>query len=120
MILIYIFKQLLMIAHDKIQQQVDSTPIVLYMKGTPQFPQCGFSARAAQTLASTGIEFAYVNIFEDQEVMQNLPAFQDWPTFPQLYFNSELVGGGDIIVEMAEMDTLASAMTDAINKFGEY
>ncbi len=102
---------------DRIQAQVDSAPIVLYMKGTPQFPQCGFSARAAQTLASTGVEFAYVNIFEDQEVMQNLPAFQDWPTFPQIYFNAELVGGGDIIIEMAEMGTLEAAMQEATDKF---
>jgi len=90
---------------------------VLYMKGTPQFPQCGFSAKAAQTLASTGVEFAYVNIFEDQEVFQNLPAFADWPTFPQIYFNSELVGGGDIIVEMSEMGTLQAAMEAATDKF---
>ena len=102
---------------ERIQEQVDSTPIVLYMKGTPQFPQRGFSATAAQTLASTGVEFAYINIFEDQEVMQDLPAFQDWPTFPQIYFNSELVGGGDIIVEMAEMGTLQAAMEAAAEKF---
>jgi monothiol glutaredoxin len=89
---------------ERIQKQVDSAAIVLYMKGTPQFPQCGFSATAAKTLASTGVEFAYVNIFEDQEVFQNLPSFADWPTFPQIYMNSELVGGGDIIVEMAPND----------------
>ena len=81
------------------------------------FPQCGFSSTAAQTLASTGVEFAYVNIFEDQEVMQSLPAFADWPTFPQIYMNSELVGGGDIIVEMAEMGTLKTAMEEAATKF---
>lgn len=102
---------------DRIRQQVDSAPIVLYMKGTPKFPQCGFSAKAAQTLASTGVEFAYVNIFEDQEVFQNLPAFQDWPTFPQIYMNGELVGGGDIIVEMAEINTLKTAMEEATAKF---
>jgi monothiol glutaredoxin len=102
---------------ERIQKQVDSAPIVIYMKGTPQFPQCGFSARAAQTLASTGIEFAYVNIFEDQEVFQNLPSFADWPTFPQIYFNSELVGGGDIIVEMAENGTLKEEMEKAVEKF---
>lgn len=102
---------------DKIQAQVDSTPIVLYMKGSPQFPQCGFSAKASQILASTGIEFSYVNIFDDHEVREALPSFQDWPTFPQIYFNSELIGGGDIIVEMDEMGTLKSAMTDAISNF---
>ncbi len=102
---------------EKIQAQVDSAATVLYMKGTPQFPQCGFSAKAAQTLASTGVEFAYVNIFEDQEVMQNLPAFADWPTFPQIYMNSELVGGGDIVVEMAQMGTLKGEMEAATEKF---
>lgn len=102
---------------ERIQKQVDSAPIVLYMKGTPQFPQCGFSARAAQTLAETGVEFAYVNIFEDQEVFQNLPSFADWPTFPQVYFNSELIGGGDIIIEMAEMGTLKGEMEAATEKF---
>ena len=102
---------------EKIQKQVDSAPIVIYMKGTPQFPQCGFSARAAQTLASTGVEFLHINIFEDQEVYQNLPSFADWPTFPQIYFNSELVGGGDIIIEMAEQDTLKAAMEEAVEKY---
>jgi len=102
---------------ERIQKQVDSAPIVIYMKGTPQFPQCGFSARAAQTLASTGIEFAFVNVFEDQEVFQNLPNFADWPTFPQIYFNSELVGGGDIIVEMAENGSLKEEMEKAVEKF---
>ena len=102
---------------EKIQKQVDSAAIVIYMKGTPQFPQCGFSARASQTLASTGVEFTYVNIFEDQEVFQSLPDFADWPTFPQIYFNSELVGGGDIILEMAEQDTLKAAMEGAVEKY---
>jgi monothiol glutaredoxin len=104
---------------DRIQQQVDSAPVVLYMKGTPQFPQCGFSATAAQTLASTGVEFSYINIFEDQEVFQHLPEFADWPTFPQIYMSSELVGGGDIIVEMAEMGTLKGEMEKAVEKFSK-
>lgn len=104
---------------ERIQKQVDSAAIVLYMKGTPQFPQCGFSAKAAQTLAATGVEFAFVNLFEDQEVFQNLPSFADWPTFPQIYFNSELIGGGDIIVEMAEMGTLKEAMESASKKFSD-
>ena len=102
---------------EKIQKQVDSAPILIHMKGTPQFPQCGFSARAAQTLASTGVEFDYVNVFEDQEVFQGLPGFADWPTFPQIYFNSELVGGGDIIIEMAEQETLKAAMEEAVEKY---
>lgn len=102
---------------DRIQKQVDSAAIVLYMKGTPQFPQCGFSAGAAQNLAATGIEFSYVNIFEDQEVFENLPKFADWPTFPQIYMNSELVGGGDIIKEMAENGTLKAEMEKSTKKF---
>ena len=102
---------------EKIQKQVDSSAIVIYMKGTPQFPQCGFSARASQTLSSTGVEFAYVNVLEDPEVFQNLPDFADWPTFPQIYFNSELAGGGDIIVEMADQDTLKAAMEEAVEKY---
>ena len=104
---------------EKIQKQVDSAPIVIYMKGTPQFPQCGFSARAAQTLAATEVEFAFINIFEDQEVFRSLPEFADWPTFPQIYFNSDLVGGGDIIIEMAEQGTLKVAMEEAVEKFNK-
>ena len=103
--------------NQRIKDKVEANRVMLFMKGNRDFPQCGFSATAAQTLASTGIEFAYVNIFEDQEVMQNLPAFQDWPTFPQIYFNSELMGGGDIIVEMAEMGSLKGAMEEAVAKF---
>jgi monothiol glutaredoxin len=102
---------------DRIQKQVDSDAIVLYMKGTPQFPQCGFSSRAAQNLAATKIGFSYVNILEDMEVFQNLPKFSDWPTFPQIYFNSELIGGGDIIAEMAEMGTLKDEMEKAVKEF---
>ena len=102
---------------ERIKEQLEEFPLILYMKGTPDFPQCGFSARASQTLASTGVEFAYVNVFEDQEVFQSLPDFADWPTFPQIYFNSELVGGGDIIIEMAEQDTLKDAMQEAVEKF---
>lgn len=102
---------------DKIQKQVDSAAILIYMKGTPQFPQCGFSARAVQTLAETGVEFSFVNVFDDAEVFQSLPEFADWPTFPQIYFNSELVGGGDIILEMAQQGTLKAEMEKAVKAF---
>ena len=103
----------------KIQGQVDSAPIVIYMKGTIQFPQCGFSARAVQHLTSTGIQFSYINVFEDQEVFQSLPTFADWPTFPQIYMNSELVGGGDIIAAMAEDGSLKTTMQAAAAKFAD-
>ncbi len=104
---------------QKIKKQVESAPVVIYMKGTPQFPQCGFSARAVQKLASTGVEFAYFNIFDDAEIFENLPHFADWPTFPQIYMNGELVGGGDIIMEMAEQGTLKKTMEEATFKFND-
>ena len=97
---------------EKIQKQVDSAAIVIYMKGTPQFPQCGFSARAAQTLASTGVEFAYVNVLEDPEVFQSLPDFADWPTFPQVFLNGELIGGCDIVTEMHAAGELQLAIDE--------
>ena len=102
---------------EKIESQLSSHAILLYMKGTPYFPQCGFSGKVVQILQECEAEFAYVNIFEDPEVFQSLPDFADWPTFPQIYFNSELVGGGDIIVEMAEQDTLKAAMEEAVEKY---
>lgn len=91
---------------DTIRQQVQDNPIILYMKGTPQFPQCGFSMRASQALAGCGQEFAYVNVLEDEAVRQGVKEFGDWPTIPQLYVNGELVGGCDIILEMYESGEL--------------
>ena len=78
---------------DRIKEQVESNPIILYMKGTPQFPQCGFSSRAADALKSCGERFAYVNVLADPEIFENLPRFADWPTFPQIYIDGELFGG---------------------------
>lgn len=97
---------------ERIKKQVEDTPIVLYMKGTPQFPQCGFSSRTAQALQNCGVEFGYVNVLADQEVYENLPAFADWPTFPQLYINGELIGGCDITLELfqsGELQKMAQA-----------
>ncbi|KAB7623189.1 Grx4 family monothiol glutaredoxin [Alkalilimnicola sp. S0819] len=94
----------------RIKQQVGENPIILYMKGTPQFPQCGFSMRASQALAACGREFAYVNVLEDPEVREGIKVFGDWPTIPQLYINGELVGGCDIILEMYESGDLAKAV----------
>ncbi|MBD3609319.1 MAG: Grx4 family monothiol glutaredoxin [Gammaproteobacteria bacterium] len=99
---------------DRIQQQVDSHPVVLYMKGTPQFPSCGFSSRTAQALGQTGVEFAYVNVLEDPEIFENLPRFADWPTFPQLYINSELVGGCDITLELFQNGELKKMVDEAM------
>ena len=85
---------------DKIKQQVTGNPVVLYMKGTPQAPQCGFSAAVSRALAACGAEFASVNIFEDPELREALKRYSNWPTYPQLYVNGELIGGADIIQEM--------------------
>lgn len=85
---------------DKIKQQVASHPVLLYMKGTPDFPQCGFSARTSQVLKSMGVEFGHVNVLAEPEIRASLPKYSNWPTFPQLFVKGELVGGCDIVVEM--------------------
>ncbi len=92
--------------NERIKQQLDSHPILLYMKGTPDFPQCGFSAQTVGVLGSVGAEFSYVNIFEDPEVREGLKQYSNWPTFPQLYINGELIGGCDIVMELHESGEL--------------
>ena len=97
---------------ERIREQVESNPIIIYMKGTPQFPQCGFSARAAEALKSCGQKFAYVNVLADPEIFESLPRFANWPTFPQVYIDGELVGGCDITLELkanGELDTMVEA-----------
>lgn len=86
--------------NERISKQLASYPILLYMKGTPDFPQCGFSAQTVAALRQVGAEFAYVNIFEDPEIREGLKVYSNWPTFPQLYVNGELIGGCDIAIEM--------------------
>jgi monothiol glutaredoxin len=98
---------------EHIKQQVESNPIVIYMKGTPEFPMCGFSSRAARAMASTGVPFAYVNVLEDSEIFQNLPRYANWPTFPQIYINGELIGGCDITLELYESGELQKLMEAA-------
>ncbi|MCK8517284.1 Grx4 family monothiol glutaredoxin [Methylonatrum kenyense] len=102
-----------------IKQQVEAHPVILFMKGTPQFPQCGFSMRASQALAGCEVEYAYVNVLEDERIRQGIKEFGNWPTIPQLYVGGELVGGCDIILQMyesGELQTLCkSAMENAQN-----
>lgn len=98
---------------SRIKQTVDTTPIVIFMKGTPQFPMCGFSARAVEALKATGADFGYVNVLEDMEVMQNLPRFANWPTFPQIYIKGELIGGCDITLELYRSGELAKMVQTA-------
>lgn len=85
---------------ERIKSQLSSNPVLLYMKGTPDFPQCGFSATAVRALNAVDAKFESVNIFEDPEVREALKQYSNWPTYPQLYVNGELIGGCDIIVEM--------------------
>jgi monothiol glutaredoxin len=95
--------------NDKITAQITGDDVVLYMKGTPVFPMCGFSAAVVQILSQTGVKFQTYNILEDSDLRQGLKEFSNWPTFPQLYVKGELVGGCDIIKEMAqngELETL--------------
>ncbi len=85
---------------EKIRKQLTENPIILYMKGTPDAPSCGFSAKAASVLKSTGIDFAYVNVLSSPFIMEKLPEVSDFPTFPQLFINGEIIGGSDIVEEM--------------------
>ncbi|MCK9532125.1 MAG: Grx4 family monothiol glutaredoxin [Gammaproteobacteria bacterium] len=101
---------------ERIRQQVEQNPIVIYMKGTPQMPMCGFSSRTAQALANCGVEFAYVNVLTDPEIFENLPRFANWPTFPQVYVNGELIGGCDITVEMFQKGELKPMLEAAVAK----
>ena len=101
---------------ERIHQQVTENPVVLYMKGTPSIPQCGFSSRAAEALKACGQEFTYVNVLADPEIFENLPRYADWPTFTQLYINGELVGGCDITLELYQRGELKKMVSDAVTK----
>ena len=87
---------------QEIKEQISSNPILLYMKGSPDSPQCGFSSRATQLLISCGKPFSFVDILSNPEIRENLPKVSNWPTFPQLFVDGDLVGGSDIMVEMDE------------------
>jgi len=99
---------------ERIHQQVTENPVVLFMKGTPSIPQCGFSSRAAEALKACGQEFTYVNVLADPEIFENLPRYADWPTFPQLYIKGELVGGCDITLELYQRGELKKMVSDAV------
>jgi monothiol glutaredoxin len=98
---------------ETIRQQIEANPVILYMKGSPQMPQCGFSARTVQALISCGQRFAYVDILSNPEIRANLPAYSDWPTFPQLFVKGELIGGCDIVIEMHEAGELEPLIREA-------
>ncbi len=100
---------------ERIKQQVSENPVIIYMKGTPSLPQCGFSSRTAEALKQCGVKFAYVNVLADPEIFENLPRFADWPTFPQVYVNGELIGGCDITLELFEKGELKKMLEDAVS-----
>jgi len=96
----------------RIRKLVDDNDVVLFMKGTPLFPQCGFSNRAVSILSHLGVEFDSVDVLQDQEVRQGIKAFSDWPTIPQLYVKGEFVGGSDIMMEMYESGELSQLLEE--------
>lgn len=98
---------------EKIKDQLGSHSVVLYMKGSPDFPQCGFSSQAVQVLKSCNTQFMYINIFEDQEVREALKEYSNWPTYPQLYIKGELVGGCDIILDLYNKGELEGMLEKA-------
>ena len=99
-------------AIDKIKKDVSENDVVLFMKGTPAFPQCGFSAAVVQVLSHLGVQFKGINVLEDDEIRTGIKEFANWPTIPQLYVKGEFVGGCDIVREMAESGELAMLMKE--------
>ena len=100
---------------DKIRQQLQEHPVILYMKGTPEAPRCGFSAKAASVMQATGVEFAYVDVLAAPLIMQALPEVSDFPTFPQLFIKGEIIGGSDIVETMLANGELLPMLQAAIS-----
>ena len=92
--------------HDQIKQQIEENPIILYMKGTEDFPQCGFSSKAVSMLKACDAKFLTVNVLENPEIRQGIKEFSNWPTIPQLYISGNFIGGSDIMAEMFEQGEL--------------
>lgn len=109
-----VYKGVIVDTVDKIKQQIADNAILLYMKGSPKMPQCGFSARAVQCIEACGVAFSYVDVLANPDIRQTLPQVSDWPTFPQLYVKGELIGGSDIIAEMFAQGELEPMLHDAI------
>lgn len=98
---------------EQIKEIIESNRIILFMKGSPQLPQCGFSSRTSQALQACGAEFAHVDVLANPEIRANLPQYSNWPTFPQLYVGGELVGGCDITLELFESGELRKMVQQA-------
>jgi len=101
---------------ETIKEQIANNTILLYMKGSPNAPQCGFSAKASQSVMACGEKFAYVDILQNPEIRANLPKYANWPTFPQLWVGGELVGGSDIVAELAANGELQTMIKQAAEK----
>ena len=101
---------------ETIKDQIANNTILLYMKGSPNAPQCGFSAKAAQAVMGCGEKFAYVDILQNPEIRANLPKYANWPPVPQLWVGGELVGGSDIMAEMAADGSLQALIKEAVEK----
>jgi monothiol glutaredoxin len=100
--------------NKRIEEQLESNQVLLYMKGTPDFPQCGFSGQTVAALKALGKSFAFVNIFEDPEIREGLKRYSNWPTFPQLYVEGELIGGCDIVIDMFHSGELKTLLDDVV------
>ncbi len=101
---------------DTIKQQIEENKVILYMKGSPNAPQCGFSMRTSQAVMACGQRFAYVDVLSNPEIRANLPKFANWPTFPQLWVDGELIGGCDIVTEMHETGELKPLIEKAVGE----
>ena len=100
---------------EQIQNTINDNPVVLFMKGTPDFPQCGFSMRTAEALKACGVDFSYVDVLANPEVRANLPQVSNWPTFPQVFISGELVGGCDIVLDLWQKGDLKKMLENAVN-----
>ena len=103
-------------ALETIKRQISENPILLYMKGSPQAPQCGFSAKTIECMVGCGQRFAYVDILSNPEIRATLPSYAEWPTFPQLWVDGELVGGCDIVTEMFESGELEALLSETTER----
>lgn len=102
---------------EKIQRQIAENQILLYMKGSPNLPSCGFSAKAVQVLSACGERFAYIDVLTNPDIRAELPKFANWPTFPQLWVNREFIGGCDIIIEMYQHGELQKLIKETADEY---
>ena len=105
--------------NETLKEQIEGNPILLYMKGSPNQPQCGFSARTVQALMSCGQRFAFVDVLSNPDVRANLPTYANWPTFPQLWVDGELIGGCDIVCDMHEKGELQTLIDETAAKYSD-